>query len=441
MNSEHQPNSLRTFTIIWIGQVASILGSRMTNFALIIWVWQLTGEATPLSLLAFFTEIPILIAAIFAGVIIDHWNRKLIMIVGDVMAGISTVIILLLFLTDNLAIWHLYLTGAINGFFGYLQQLAFSASQALIVPKQHYVRVGAMGSMKTFGSGVLAPALAGVLYYIIGLSGILIIDLVTFLVAIGTLTLVQIPQPKPSNASQASTDKLWQQLTLGFRYLFNRPSLIALQLFALSYIFFDTASAVVAPMILARSGNNTAVLGSVQGAVGLGGLIGAIVLSLWGGPKRRIHGLLIGRALVFTGEMILGLGRVPFIWIGANFGAGLFKPLANSCESAIWLSKVEPNVQGRVFAAGSFLESITSPLGLLIAGPLADYVFEPAMMPGGSLAPILGGVFGTGAGSGMALQLALFSFIVVLICLGSYAFPALRDIEDILPDHDMTAIS
>ncbi|MEQ9237083.1 MFS transporter [Coleofasciculus sp. E2-BRE-01] len=440
MNSQHRPNSLHTFTIIWIGQVASILGSRMTNFAVIIWAWQITGEATPLSLLAFFTQIPILIAAAFAGVIIDHWNRKLMMIVGDVMAGLSTVIILVLFLTGNLAIWHLYLTGAVNGLFGYLQELAFSASQALIVPKQHYVRVGAMGSMKTFGSGVLAPALAGVLYYIIGLSGILIIDFITFLIAIGTLTLVKIPQPKPSEVNQASTGKRWQQLTLGFRYLFNRPSLIALQLFALSYIFVDRASEVVAPMILARSGNNTAVLGSVQGAVGLGGLVGAILLSLWGGPKRRIQGLLIGRALVFSGEMFLGLGRLPSIWMGANFGAGLFKPLANSCESALWLSKVEPNVQGRVFAASSFLEGIISPLGLLIAGPLADYIFEPAMMPGGSLAPILGNVFGTGAGSGMALQLTLFSFIVVLICLGSYsAFPALRDIDDILPDHDVEA--
>lgn len=431
-----QPNSLRTFTIIWIGQVASILGSRMTNFAVIIWAWQLTGEATPLSLLAFFTEIPILLASAFAGIIIDRWNRKRMMMVGDIMAGLSTVVILLLFLTNNLAIWHLYLTGAVNGLFGYLQELAFSASQALIVPKQHYVRVGAMGSIKNFGAGVFAPALAGFLYYAIGFSGILVIDLVTFLIAIGTLSLVRIPQPQPSETSQSEPSQRWQQLTVGFRYLWERPSLIALQGFALSYIFFDTASAVLAPMILARSGNNTAVLGSVQGAVGLGGLVGAILLSLWGGPKRRIHGLLIGRALVFGGEMILGLTRVPAVLVGANFGAGLFKPLANSCESALWLSKVQPNVQGRVFAASSFLTGITSPLGFLIAGPLADYVFEPAMMSGGSLAPFLGGIFGTGTGSGMALQFSLFSLIVVFICLGSYAFPALRDMEEILPDSD-----
>ncbi|WP_324282337.1 MFS transporter [Cyanobacterium aponinum UTEX 3221] len=434
MNS--QSNNLRIFTIIWIGQVASILGSRMTNFAVIIWAWQLTGEATPLSLLAFFTEIPILFVAIFAGAIIDRWNRKGIMILGDVMAGLSTIVILFLFLTNNLAIWHLYLIGAVNGLFGYLQELAFSASKALIVPKKHYIRVGAMTSIKTFGTGIFAPALAGLLYYSVGLSGILMIDLITFLIAISTLSLVTIPQPKISNTSFVEPNQRWQQLTLGFRYLWKRPSLMALQIFSLSYIFFDTASGILAPMILARTGNNTAILGSVQGAVGLGGLVGAILLGMWGGPQRPIQGVLIGRALVFGAEMVLGLTRIPAILVGANFTAGLFKPLANSCESAIWLSKIEPTIQGRVFATTSFFDGITYPLGLLIAGPLADFFFEPAMMPDGFLAPFLGVIFGTDRGSGMALQFSLFSLIVVFICLGGYLFPPLRDIEDVLPDHD-----
>lgn len=136
---------------------------------------------------------------------------------------------------------------------------------------------------------------------------------------------------------------------------------------------------------------------------------------------------------------MLGLARSPGIWIGANFCAGLLKPLANSCEDAIWLSKVDPHVQGRVFSASSFLTSLTSPLGFLIAGPLADRVFEPAMQPGGTLAPFLGRIFGTATGSGMALQFALFSLIVTVICFGSYAFPVLRNVEDRLPDRDRVA--
>lgn len=432
---EQQPKSLRTFTFIWLGQSASLIGSNMTSFALTIWAWQQTGEATPLSLIGFFTEVPVFIASIFAGVLVDRYNRKFIMIGGDTVAALSTVTILILFFTNQLAIWHLYIIAAVNGLFGYLHGLAFSASQALLVSQQHYVRVGAMGSIRTFGSGVIAPALAGVLYPVVGLIGILSVDLATFAIAVGTLALVRISQPhREIEQKESKLAAAWQEFTFGFRYLWQRPSLMALQLFSLSFIFFDTASAVSEPMILARSNNNTAVLGMVSGAVGLGGLIGGILLMFWGGPRRRIHGLLIGRAFVFGFETMLGVLRSPTLWIGTNFCAGLFKPLANSCEDAIWLSKVEPATQGRVFAASSLFSGLVVPLGLLISGPLADRFFEPAMRSGGMLAPIFGSVFGTGTGSGMALQFTLFSFIVVLICLGSYAFPVLRDVEDRLPN-------
>ncbi len=429
---------VRRYLVIWCGQVASLLGSNMTGVALTIWVWQRTQQATPITLIAFFSELPILAITLFAGIWVDRWNRKHIMMLGDAIAALSSLAILILVMTQQLAVWHLYWIGAIAGVFGYLQGLAFSASQALLIAKQHYVRIGALSSIKTFGSGVLAPALAGILYPLVGLTGILLIDLVTFGIAIFTLSRVAIPQPPHSSQSNSSLtlDALRHELTVGFRYLLARPGLLALQVFAMSYVFFDTASAVVAPLILARSDNNTAILGSVSGAMGLGGLIGGILLGLWGGPRRRIHGLLIGRGVVFGFEMLLGIVRSPLLWIGANVCAGLFKPLANSSENALWMSKVDPKLQGRVFSTSSFLISLTSPLGFLIAGPLADHVFEPAMQPGGFLAPLFGGIFGTETGSGMALQLTLCSLIVVLICWGSYAIPALRDMEQRLPDHD-----
>jgi len=181
---QYQPTSLRTFLIIWIGQVASILGSEMTNFAVTLWAWQATEQATPLSLILLFTQIPRAIASSFAGVVVDRWNRKQLLVLGDTVAGISTVIVLGLFLTHRLEIWHLYITGGINGFFGYFQGLAYSASMSMIVPKQHYTRAAAMSEHITqFGSTIMAPALAGILYYTIGLAGILTIDLGTFFAA------------------------------------------------------------------------------------------------------------------------------------------------------------------------------------------------------------------------------------------------------------------
>lgn len=429
---------MRTFLIIWLGQTASLLGSRMTTFAITIWAWEQTGQATPLSLIIFFTEVPALIAAFFGGVLVDRFNRKHLMMLGDGVAALSALAILLLLVNNRLEIWHFYLTGAINGLFGSLQWLAYSASMSVIVPKQHYTRVSAMESLQGFGSGVIAPALAGALYVITGLLGILAIDLLSFLVAVSTLCFAHIPQPKPSQLGQPSTHNLWQELTFGFRYIFQRPSLVAIMLFVLTFSLFDTVSAfnvTAAPMILARTGNNAAILASVQAAIGLGGVLGALVLSLWGGPKRRIHGLLLGAALGFGGEMILGLGQVPVVWLTAGFFGAFFIPFYSSSYQAIWLAKVEPTVQGRVFAARSFLSQITAPLGYLIAGSLADSVFEPAMMPGGRLAPLLGNIFGAGTGSGMALQFSFFSLCAVLLSLSCYALPVVRDVEDHLPDH------
>lgn len=431
----HQPSGLQTFLIVWGGQLISTLGSQMTTFAISIWAWELTGQATPLALIGLFTHIPTVIASTFTGVFIDRYNRKLMMMVGDAVAGVSTIVILMLLQTDHLQIWHLYVAGAINGLFGYVQSLAASASMAMIVPKQHYTRASALVLARGYGSEIAAPAIAGILYYVIGLSGILLIDIVTFLTAIATLLIVTIPQPPPSEVGKQSRN--WRsELTFGFRYLWQRPSLLAVLLFLLASNLVGSVGSIYSPMILARSGGDAAILGTALAAAGIGGLAGAGVLSLWGGTKRHIHGLLLGNALANFSETIAGLGRGLFVWVMAGFFGAFFSPWSNSANQAIWVSKVEPDVQGRVFATRYLIAQIASPLGLAIAGPLADYLFEPAMMPGGKLAGLFGSIFGTGQGAGMALQYTLSSLGCVAIALSGYAFQGLRDLDVIVPDHD-----
>jgi MFS family permease len=408
----------------------------MTTFAISIWAWELTRQATPLALIALFTHVPTVIASTFAGVLIDRCNRKWLMMIGDAVAGFSTIAILSLVWINHLEIWHLYIAGAINGLFGYVQSLAASASMAMIVPKRHYTRASAMVLARGYGSEIMAPAIAGVLYYIIGLPGILLIDVVTFLTAITTLFSVTIPQPPPSEVGQQS--RHWRsELTFGFRYLWQRPSLLAVLLFLLGSNLVGSAGSIYSPMILARSGGDVAVLGTALAAAGIGGLAGAGVLSLWGGTKRHIHGLLLGNALANLSEMIAGLGRGLFIWVVAGFCGAFFSPWSNSANQAIWVSKVAPDVQGRVFATRYLIAQIASPLGLVIAGPLADSVFEPAMMPGGALTELFGGIFGTDPGAGMALQYTLSSLCCVVMALSGYAFRVLRDVDVIVPDHDI----
>ena len=421
---------MRKFIVIWIGQLASLLGSEMTNFAITIWAWQVTGQATPLSLIFFFVQTPRVIASLFAGVLVDRYSRKLLMVMGDLVAGISTIALLSLFLSNNLQIWHLYCTAAVNSLFGFIQGLAYSASLSLLVTPQQYTRVTALNSVQMSGSYILAPALAGSLYPLIGLKGILIIDLATFVIAIATLSMVQIPQPSQSEATSQSIHDIRQDLTFGFRYLLKHRSLLAILGFLLVNNFIDSFNFAILPaMVLARSNNDPTVWGRLLTTFGIGGVLGAATMSIWNIPKHRINGLLFGNAVWKGGLVLLSVTQTMFLKSTAAIISGFCSPFPNSSNQGIWMSKVKPSIQGRVFAARDLIAGIATPLGAAIAGVLADNYFEPAMKTDSSLAGLFGGVFGNDSGAGMAVAIALFSFCGVAISLIGYAVPILRNVE------------
>ena len=426
-----------SFTVVWIGQVFSLLGTNMTRFALTIWAWQITGKATTLALVAFFSFTPTILASPLAGALVDRWNRKLAMMLSDLAAVISTLIVLLLFFTGNLQIWHLYVTGAFTGFFQAFQFPAYSAAVTTMVSKEQYSRASGMLSMASFGSNIFAPILAAIFLGIIGISGILTIDIVTFLIAIGALLTVHIPKPLTSEEGRKSKGSLWKESVYGFHYIYARPSLMGLLIifFCLNLTVTFT-STLFSPMILARTANNTTILGIVESALGVGGLVGGIVLSIWGGPKRRIHGILIGMTLAMLGLLIFSLGQSLHFWVLTSFFTLFFVPIINGSSQTIWQSKVAPDVQGRVFANRSLISQISAPVSMLMSGPLADHVFEPGMMPGGNLTVVFGGLIGPGPGAGMAVMFFITGVLGIIISLGGYAFHVVRNVEDILPDYE-----
>jgi DHA3 family macrolide efflux protein-like MFS transporter len=442
MFQKFRSHSLRTFLLIWSGQTVSLIGSSMTGFAFTIWVWELTGQATALALFGFFAQMPQLLTAPFMGVIVDRWDRKLLMAVGDTAAGILTITIFLLYIGNNLQIWHLYMAVAVNGIFQQLQELAYKASISMIVPELQYSRASSMGSLAIYSSKIVSPALAGTLYYVVGLRGILIVDIATFAIAIGTLLLTHIPQPTLTEKPAFSFTNIQREIGFGFRYIATRPSLLALLvLTSLFWLVHDLSATLHSPMILARTGNDARILGMVVSVAGLGGIVGALAISAWGGPKRRIHGFLLGMAGAGLSKTVFGLGVTPLVWTGAQFCSSLNFPLLGSSADVIWLVKVKPEVQGRVFATRSVSLLVASIFGCLIAGPLVDRVFEPAMMPKGCLAPVFGGLFGTGTGAGIALLYASCGLCMLILGLGGYVFRVLRDVEDIVSEGDFLSSS
>ncbi|CAN5459221.1 MFS transporter [soil metagenome] len=443
MTSAKRPAGMTSFTFVWFGQVVSLLGTSMTGFALSIWAWQETGLATALALVGFFRFGPAVLLIPLAGALVDRWNRKLLMMLSDIGAGLSTAALLVLYLSGNLEIWHLYLTGAVAGAFSAFHFPAYSAAVTMMVSKRHYARASGMLSLAESASAIAAPLLAGVLLGPVGLVGILVLDLIALATALVILLVVHIPQPRRSEAGGEGRGSLLKESLYGFRYILARPSLLGLQLVFFCINLTSTfGNTVLAAMILSRTGNDELALGSVLSAGGVGGVAGGLLLSLWGGPRRRVHGVLLG--MVFgslLGQVLMGLGGSLPMWMLASFLFVFFIPILNGSNQAIWQAKVAPDVQGRVFATRRLIAQITIPLAMLMAGPLADRVFEPAMMPGGALAAAFSPLVGTGPGAGMALMFVVAGLFGAAVGLGAYLFSAVRNAEDILPDHEEAAES
>ncbi len=439
MTKKNQPTGMLAFTSVWFGQLVSLLGTGITRFALTIWAWEVTGEVTALALVGFFSFAPMILLSPVAGALVDRWNRKMVMMLSDLGAGLSTIAILLLFVSDNLQLWHLFVAGAFAGIFEAFQFPAYSAAISTMLPKKHYVRANGMLGLTQPASQVAAPLLGSFLLITIGLNGILLIDIVTFLFALGTLFIVSIPQAQVSEDGQQSKGSLWQESLYGFRYIFRRPSLLGLQLvFFMGNLFGSAAFIMLPALILARTDNDELILGTVQSIIGIGGVMGGLLLSSWSGSKHKIHGVLISWMLIgILGAMVIGVGQNLLILGLGGFFFGFFAPLVNGFNQAIWQSKVAPDVQGRVFATRRLIAQITFPVAILLAGPLADRIFEPAMMPDGQLAAVFGTLVGVGSGAGMGLMFVISGFCIVLTIVCSYFVSVVRRVEDILPDHDI----
>lgn len=439
--STKRPTGMFGFTIVWIGQIVSVLASAMSQFGLTIFMFQKTESATALGLMQVFFITPFLLISPIAGVMVDRHNRKLMMMVSDLGAGVATVLILIFQWLGILEFWHLYFASIIYGLGMAFQWPAYSAAITTLVPKEQYGRANGMMSLIEAGPGVIAPLLAGALLPIIGLTGILFFDVVTFLLAIGALMIVHIPQPPRTEEGEQGKGSVWKEAAYGFKYIFARPSLLGLQMiFFAGNLFFGMAFTLLAPMILLHTDNNTLLLGSVQTAGAVGGLIGGILMSAWGGFKRRVHGVLGGWVISGIGLTIVGLNGGLTIWIVGMVIAALVAPLVNASNQAIWQAKVAPDVQGRVFSARRLIAWFTNPISPIIAGTLADFILEPQMrVAGSSLSATFSWLVGTGPGAGMSLLMFFCGFGALLAGLIGYFIPAIHNAETILPDHDQLA--
>jgi len=422
------------------------LASSMTGFGMTLWMYKQTGSATAMAgmQVAFIT--PFLLLSPIAGVLVDRYNRKLMMMVSDLMAVLSTAGIFVLYASGNLQYWHLYIAAVINGLGNTFQWPAYSAAISTMLPKEQYGRANGLMSLLDAGPGVFAPLLAGIILALPmtkpfdSFALIMLLDVLTFFIAIGALLFVYIPQPEKTVEGQQESGSIWRESVYGFKYIFKRPSLLGLQMiFFIGNSFSGMGFTLLAPMVLARTAQNSLIFGSVQTAGAVGGVIGGVIMSAWSGFKRKVHGVLLGWLMSGVFFAMLGVGQGLTVWIPFMVLMVMVSPLVNSSNQAIWQSKVAPDVQGRVFSARRLIAWFTQPIAPIIAGVLADYVMEPSMQVNSGLSRLFGGLFGTGPGAGMGLLVFFSGMMAALVGLSGYFFRPIRDAESILPDHDQLA--
>ncbi len=425
--------SFKIFLLIWVGQLVSVIGTSLTSFALGFWVLTETGSVTQFSMIILSLVLPTVIISPFAGVIIDRFSRKKLMILSNSAAAFSTVVILVLVLTGSLEIWHIYVMTALAACFNTFLMPTYQSVISLLVPKHQLGRANGLIQIGESASIIIAPTVAGFLLHLHGLHAVIFIDLAAFLVAVTTLIFAKIPELEGKKTAKLNAKQFLAEAKEGWQYLMSQAAFKWLLFFsAFINLLLGFVNVLLQPLIIALSSEQT--LGIVLSITGFGMLLGGIMISAWGGPKNRINGVFI--SCMFGGLTIALIGvSTSIIFITSCFFMFLFLlPIVNSCSQAIWQNKVEPTIQGRVFTIRRMLGTSLYPLAIIMAGPLVDRVFNPLLESNGLLASTVGQVVGVGEGRGIGLFFLIIGVLFIIVTFVVYLQPKVRHMEKDIPD-------
>jgi len=402
------------FFSIWTGQAFSLMGSNVAGFALVWWLTESTGSATILATATMVTFLPHVFLSPFAGVFVDRWNRRLVMIIADSAIAMVSAWLAYLFWTGSIQIWHVYVIALVRAIGGAFHFPAMQASTSLMVPKQHLSRVAGLNQTMNGALNIVGPPLGAILLGILPLHAIMAIDVVTAAVAITPLFFVSIPQPQHhSGAIETEGEKpsLWADLREGLSYVWHWRGLFTICIMAMLMNFLAAPAFVLTPILVTKHFRGEALeLGWMNSAWGIGLVLGGLILSTWGGFRRRILTTLTGAIGMGLGTLITGLSPTSAfsLALGGMFFAGMMNSICNGSIIAIFQAVIAPEMQGRVFTLTGSLTSGMMPLSMVVAGPVADAF-------GVSIWYVMSGIFS------------------VLVCIVGFFVPAVMHLEETAP--------
>ena len=414
MNTQNKKNSLRDFYLLWSTQSLSQLGSSITAFALTLWLYEKTGSALSTAALTICTYAPYVVMSIFAGALSDRFDKKKTMLVCDALAALSTIVVFVLYKTDMLRVWHLYLINVISGLMNTVQQPASEVTYTLVIPKEHYQRTGGLQSLSRSLISIGNPVIAAALYGIAGLTVVIIVDLATFAVAFISLAFfIRIPKVSGDDRNEGSILRLAKE---GLLYLKQNPLILYVILFMSGVNLVASAFDAVLPALIIpspRGGNS--VLGIVTSCSGIAMVAGSLLATFMPKPKDRVRVIYLSMLFALgTENFFLAFSRSPVVWCIGQVLGWIFVPVMSTNQNVIMRNTIPTNLQGRVYACRNTLQFFTIPIGLLMGGFMVDNLCEPFMAGKSGLWTSL---FGSGKGSGAALSMFILGVAGIAICL------------------------
>lgn len=407
---------LKSYLMLWSTQSLSTLGSGMTSYALVLWLYLQSGSALKTALLSICSYTPYVIMSIFAGALSDRWNKKRTMLICDLIAAFSTITVFILIRTDSLRIGHLYLLNAINGLMNTVQQPASEIATTLLIPKKYYQKTSGLRSFSQSLNSILTPILATMIFSFAGIDFVIAIDLITFVVAFLTLWLfISIPEKE---YEEKKKENLLTSAYTGLKWLKHNPLILNLILFLASINLVASAyNAALPAMILSKSNGGETVLGAVNSCVGIATLCGSIFVMLFPAPKDRVKMICVSLFISMSTEnFMLAFGNTPLIWCIAAIFGWIMIPFMSANMDVIFRNTIPLNMQGRVYSCRNTLQFFTIPVGYLLGGFLVDRVCEPFMAVQ-SKETLLVRFFGEEKGSGAAMLFFIMGIVGVMICV------------------------
>ncbi len=373
---QHQSKWTIPFFTIWIGQAFSLIGSRVAQFALVWWLTRLTGSATVLATATMVALIPEIFLGPIAGAYVDRWNRRIVIIVADGVIALASLWLAYLFWTDAMQVWHVYVIMLVRSVGGSFHWPAMQASSSLMIPKEHLSRVAGLNQTMNGALNIVGPPLGALLMEVLPLYGVMLVDVGTAMLAILPLLFVHVPQPRRDDMG-AEKPTIWADMREGLRYIRDWPGLMVLIGAAMIFKIALTPAFSLLPLLVSKHFNGGAAqLSLLESVAGVGIVVGGIILSVWGGFRRKIYTTMMGMVVLSLGFVVLGLTPGGLFWIAlaSIFVVGLMIPLIDGPIMAILQGTVAPEIQGRVFTLMGSLLWMTSPFSLAIAGPVSDWL-------------------------------------------------------------------